>query len=1247
VFSAVRCEVAGNDEFNQFAKDRSEAAVRFKTSEPLKFNPEVRVNNHIAAYDSRLISDKQTEYTYKYAVGLSDSDGNAKISISGVDFAGNAGSFETSSSSESFVIDLTNPAVGISDQPGWIANPGSFAVNANPDGSDRPRSTTFYYQLTEFSRVSVSVHKVRDDQKSYVKEDFNDGNRVATLVNNVWQEGGVRQVLAWDGKKDNSGYADAGKYAFIVEAYDRAGNLSLKKWGGTVWIQNNVLTLTEPDQRSESNNPDPKYISPGGNSAAEAQKRARLYFYLNLSLNPPAAAEPEKIEAFGVEQPTKKVGKYSVKVYRDENLNEIVRTITREAQAWSSALSYEDWDGKNDAGQLVSDGTYYMTVDVKDYAGNAAQQNFLKRTVIIDNTPPALSGLAASNAYFCGGKAVNTDADKRNSILSYRVEDNQTRVYSAIEILREGILKTSLQNSREQDANAGYSKEWAGEGYDADGVYTYRVSAVDLAGNSVSAEGQAVMDKGEPGGAVSINNDSVYAVSPSINLTLTYSDAASGVSQMSFSDDNLNWSAWETAASAKNWVLPGSDGEKRVYVRYTDKAGNYGIYNDGIILDTTDPYFNSIVFSGALPDAWTNSSKVKCVFAGEDKTAGVSRYIGYIDDQYRGEIGSPWEFELPEGEHRVTLRVDDKAGHYIYSGSYRFLIDTTPPNAPSVSVSHTPISAWSNHNSPYFTWSDPGDGNGSGISYYRGYGDAADQGNVSSGWHPTLSEGTHTVYIKAVDGVGFSANSQAFTFKIDTQPPVISSLPSQTFNPYAEGSVRVDFTVSDPSPGAGFSTENLSAKIKYGGNVVKNLTVNNAGGSSYYVLWDGTNNSGDYENEGDYTLEISAVDEAGNSAVKTSTLFLRDDVNLSNDAADSTNPSFSFYYGTIYAGWLEGSQDVAATAAASASGNNWGAWTYFNLNYYQNVSFSMSSGGVIWQIDDSVYSDRSKTIGLDAGAHEMRVGVVSLYGSGSAALTAYYKIREYNRYTRATPDNGKTWNNYGGWPDKVNWVPESDDGKWLSASNGYFNYRVRTANSHLWFQTGSYSYRGWVYSPEVEITKKGTARNPYVRRSNSSDDFYVVWEDNRDGNWEAYFQKIPSNFAPIRGSRMGAQAVISTAEAATSEVKAQSDFSLSGVINYPNPFNPNLEKTKIRYRLGADADEVKIFIYDLTGSPVTTLAGTTRGEGADIWSKYNDVEWDGRNGCGDVVVNGIYPFAVIARLGDKTVRGRGKIAVLK
>ena len=62
---------------------------------------------------------------------------------------------------------------------------------------------------------------------------------------------------------------------------------------------------------------------------------------------------------------------------------------------------------------------------------------------------------------------------------------------------------------------------------------------------------------------------------------------------------------------------------------------------------------------------------------------------------------------------------------------------------------------------------------------------------------------------------------------------------------------------------------------------------------------------------------------------------------------------------------------------------------------------------------------------------------------------------------------------------------------------------------------------------------------------------------------------------------------------------------------------------------------VKIRIYDIAGALVNELDGTTNGEASSVWNKYNDVEWDGRNGRGDMVMNGIYPFEIVARLGDR------------
>jgi hypothetical protein len=119
------------------------------------------------------------------------------------------------------------------------------------------------------------------------------------------------------------------------------------------------------------------------------------------------------------------------------------------------------------------------------------------------------------------------------------------------------------------------------------------------------------------------------------------------------------------------------------------------------------------------------------------------------------------------------------------------------------------------------------------------------------------------------------------------------------------------------------------------------------------------------------------------------------------------------------------------------------------------------------------------------------------------------------------------------------------------------------------------------------------------------------------------------------------------AESAPAEFLVMPDLKISGITNYPNPFNPVQRATKIRYRLSAAATEVKIKIFDLAGRLVRELDGIGQAESSSIWEKYNDVEWDGKNGFGETVLNGIYPFEVIARTGGLTVTGRGKIAVLK
>ncbi|MBN1348054.1 Ig-like domain-containing protein [candidate division KSB1 bacterium] len=90
---------------------------------------------------------------------------------------------------------------------------------------------------------------------------------------------------------------------------------------------------------------------------------------------------------------------------------------------------------------------------------------------------------------------------------------------------------------------------------------------------------------------------------------------------------------------------------------------------------------------------------------------------------------------------------------------------------------------------------------------------------------------------------------------------------------------------------------------------------------------------------------------------------------------------------------------------------------------------------------------------------------------------------------------------------------------------------------------------------------------------------------------------------------------------------------------YPNPFNPSLQTTTLRYSLAHDA-EVTIKLYDAAGDLVKILFENRR--------QFSGVEyaatWDGTNESGEVVANGVYFYMIKTAAGEKAV---GKIAVLR
>jgi hypothetical protein len=129
-----------------------------------------------------------------------------------------------------------------------------------------------------------------------------------------------------------------------------------------------------------------------------------------------------------------------------------------------------------------------------------------------------------------------------------------------------------------------------------DTYYTVRAYATDKVGNiGTYNEVTFMTDKSSPASlSITINNGDSYTKDSDVILYLYAADSGSGLDKMGFSSDGTHWSAWEDYKVTKPYSLSSGDGQKTIYFRVKDKAGNQanGIFAT-ITLDTTEPIFDS------------------------------------------------------------------------------------------------------------------------------------------------------------------------------------------------------------------------------------------------------------------------------------------------------------------------------------------------------------------------------------------------------------------------------------------------------------------------------------------------------------------------------------------------------------------------------------------------------------------------------------------------------------------------------
>ena len=308
------------------------------------------------------------------------------------------------------------------------------------------------------------------------------------------------------------------------------------------------------------------------------------------------------------------------------------------------------------------------------------------------------------------------------------------------------------------------------------GQYRIRSRAIDNATNLEEVGlGTTFMYDDQPPEPISIliKNGDDYTQSAKVTVSLQAEDLGSGVYQMSFSIDNITWSAWEPFNNTRYFDIPVGDGEKSIYLKVLDYAGNIAKpVVDTIVLDTTPP--RELAISINEGDLYTTSPHVDLKLHATDFLSGVGDMTLSLD----GIEWTSWEKFLntrflsltnEEGKKLVYFNVRDNAGNTADPIFESIVLDTKPPYSLSISINDGATDT----NSTFVKLNVDARDNTSGVDQISFSTDAENW----TDWEPfsldssiTLppDDGEKIIYLRVKDHAGNIANPVSATISLKT-----------------------------------------------------------------------------------------------------------------------------------------------------------------------------------------------------------------------------------------------------------------------------------------------------------------------------------------------------------------------------------------------------------------------------------------------------------------------------------------------